>query len=207
MGTVRASTGRYCESLLFCDALSFPRGLRIAQLAPSGTRGADRWFGLPFTGDHPSPEVPITVCMVESAGTVGGTDAVAGLLLDEWVEVVPKTVERPDDTGAMIRDAMVTAGVAANVESPSARAPQVILLAVSPDGSRWTSDALSDLLRDTLDLAKLRSVTLERSTWAGRVLPALQEQSWSLQGEPTPDLRHLVLDLATPASMVQFVKE
>jgi len=50
-------------------------------------------------------------------------------------------------------------------------------------------------------------VTLERSTWAGRVLPALQEQSWSLQGEPTPDLRHLMLDLATAASMVQFVKE
>jgi hypothetical protein len=207
MGTVRVGTGRYCESLLFCDALSLPRALRIAQLAPSGTRGANRWFGLPFTGDHPSPDVPITVCTVESAGTVGGTDAVAGLLLDEWVEVVPKTVERPDDTGAMTRDAMVTAGVAANVESPAARAPQVILLALSPDGSRWTSDTLSSLLRDTLDLAKLRSVTLERSTWAGRVLPALQEQSWSLQGEPTPDLRHLVLDLATLASMVQFVKE
>ena len=65
------------------------------------------------------------MCMVESAGTVGGTNTVAGLLLDEWVEVVPETVERPDDTGAMIRDAMVTAGVAANVESPSARAPRV----------------------------------------------------------------------------------
>ena len=39
MGTVRASMGRYCESLLFCDALSLPRALRVAQLGTFGHAG------------------------------------------------------------------------------------------------------------------------------------------------------------------------
>ncbi len=207
MSSVRIGTGRFSETLLFCDALSSPRTLRIAQLAPAGTRGGDQWFGLPFTGLHPSPEVPVTVCTVETSGTVGGTDAVAGLIVDEWVEVAPKTVERPDGAGGTIRETMTTAGVAANVATPAGRAPQALLIAVSPDGSRWTTEGVSALLRDTLELAKLRGVTLERSTWAGRVLPALQEPSWSLQGEATPDLSHLVLNLSTTASMLQFVKE
>src|SRR2546422_3100361 len=53
---------------------------------------------------------------------------------------------------------------------------QAMLLAVSPDGQRWTSDTVLDTLRDTLDLARIRAVTLERTNGVARVLPALYEQ-------------------------------
>jgi len=82
-----------------------------------------------------------------------------------------------------------------------------MLLAISPDGARWTTPALTGLLTSTLDLAKLRAVTLERAPWLGRVLPALLEQSWSLQGEKTVDLRLLLTKIASTDQMIRFVKE
>ena len=101
----------------------------------------------------------------------------------------------------------LTAGVAANVATPDARAPQAILLAVSPDGQRWSSDRLAQLLRETRELAKLRLVGLERVALIGRLLPALQEQSWSLQGEATLDLTTLMTHLSLPEHMLAYVKE
>jgi hypothetical protein len=97
-------------------------------------------------------------------------------------------------------------GLAVNAPAASARAPQAILLAVSPDGARWTSDALCDTLLDTIELARLRGVTLERTTGAARVLPALYEQSWSLQGEPVLDMRFVKENMVVSA-MLQYVKE
>jgi hypothetical protein len=41
----------------------------------------------------------------------------------------------------------------------------------------------------------------------GRLLPALQEQSWSLQGEQTLDLSVLKTQLSLQEHMIRFVKE
>jgi hypothetical protein len=207
LASVRPAMGRYADSLLLCDALGRGRSLTVAQLAPAGVRGADRWLGLPFSGQHPSPELPVTVALVESPDALAGRDAVAGLVVDEWLEVVPKVVERSDGAGGTVREPMLTAGVAANVDVPGTRAPQAMLLAISPDGARWTTPALTGVLTSTLDLAKLRAVTLERAPWLGRVLPALLEQSWSLQGEKTVDLRLLLTKIASTDQMIRFVKE
>ena len=73
--------------------------------------------------------------------------------------------------------------------APSARAPQAILLAVSADGARWTSDALIETLEETLEMSKLRAVTLEHTNGIARILPALYEQSWSLQGEKVLNMK------------------
>jgi hypothetical protein len=207
IASVRPAMARYADSLLLCDALGRDRTLTVAQLAPAGVRGTDQWLGLPFSGQHPSPELPVTVALVESPDVLAGRDAVCGLVLDEWLEVVPKVVERSDGMGGTVRETMLTAGVAANVDVPGARAPQAMLLAVSPDGARWTTPTLTGVLTSTLDLAKLRAVTLERAPWLPRVLPALLEQSWSLQGEETIDLRLVLTKLASTDQMIRFVKE
>jgi hypothetical protein len=207
LASVHTSLARYAETLLLGEALGVQRRLRIAQLAPSGTPGGARWLGRTFAPDVPSPDVPVTSVVVDAPPNVGGRDRVAGLLIEEWTEVAPTRIERPDGSGGKVREALVTAGLALNAAAPNAAAPQSILLAVTPDGTRWTTDALVDVLEETLELAKLRTVTLERALWAGRVLPALQEQSWSLQGEETFDLRFLVQERFSVESIPKFVKE
>jgi hypothetical protein len=82
-----------------------------------------------------------------------------------------------------------------------------MLLAVSPDGQRWTSDAVLATLRETLDLAKIRAVTLERTNGVARVLPALYERSWSLQGEQALDVRYVVEKAFMAEAIPAYVKE
>jgi hypothetical protein len=56
-----------------------------------------------------------------------------------------------------------------------------------------------------MELAKYRGVTLERTNGIARILPALFEQSWSLQGEKILDLAKVgVSDLT---SIAAYVKE
>ena len=59
---------------------------------------------------------------------------------------------------------------------------------------------------DTVELAKLRGLTLERLKTAPRILPALYQNSHSLQGD---DLVFQFLDIATLAfsTALSFVKE
>jgi hypothetical protein len=207
IASVRGPLAPYAGAMLLGDALGVQRNLFVAQLAPSGTPGADRWLGLPFDDTKPSPDVPVTDLVVEGPADMKGTDRVVGLVLDEWVEVVPQRIERPDGAGGTVREAVITAGIALNTATPAARAPQAILLGVSPDGARWTTNTIADLLRETLELAKLRAVTLERALWAGRVLPALYEQSWSLQGEKALDIRALANSIGKVDAMIPFVRE
>ena len=55
-----------------------------------------------------------------------------------------------------------TTAAAVNAPAPSARPPQAVLIAVTPDGGDWTLDRLRDAVIDTLQLAQERGVTLER---------------------------------------------
>jgi hypothetical protein len=72
----------------------------------------------------------------------------AGLLVDEWTEVVPTRRE--------------TTGIAMHVNRPNAVAPQALLLAVSPKQTgHWAWSDLVAILHDTLARAKLRAVEPE----------------------------------------------
>jgi hypothetical protein len=181
--TVRDGVARYGETLLFADALGVGRPLRIAQLAEAGTPGTAQWVALPFDPGTASPDRPVTSIVVDAPPALAGGDTACGLVLDEWGETAPRRVEVTGANGQKQPEARAVTGVAVNASAPGTRAPQAILLGVSPDGQRWGSQAIADMLEDTLELAKLRGVTLERALWAGRILPALLEQSWSLQGE------------------------
>jgi hypothetical protein len=169
MASVRLALQRYAEATLFREAFGSRCRLGIVQL-PVGSPG--QWAGLPFAADETFPSEPVTAIVIENGfgSPLDGTEEFAGLVVDEWIDVVPRPT--------------VTSGMAVNAVGPAARPPQAILLAVSPDGQPWTRDKLLHTLADTLELARIRAVTLERLPWAGRILPALYFQDWSLQGEP-----------------------
>jgi hypothetical protein len=85
---------------------------------------------------------------------------VSGVVIDEWNEVVPSARE--------------TTGLIFNYDEPDARAPQAILLAVSPDVSKpWDLDTLEGVLLETLELAKLRLVDQDALHELDHYLPAL----------------------------------
>ena len=143
--------------------------------------------------------------VLEVAGAYDAESATVALVVDEWVDAVPIRARRGQGADALI-DQRLTSGVTFNAMAPSARAPQAMLLAISPDGERWTGEALIETLEETLDLAALRLVTLERTNGIAAILPALYESSWSLQGEKVFHLPDSVL--ATPAlSAISYVRE
>jgi hypothetical protein len=83
-----------------------------------------------------------------------------GLLVDEWVEIVPNTRE--------------TTAIAFQFDVPDSCAPQCVLIAVPPvPGQDWTTESLRRVLMETLDLAKLRAVDTEALGAAAQHLPGL----------------------------------
>ncbi|MFD0599456.1 hypothetical protein ACFQZ4_49965 [Catellatospora coxensis] len=185
---MRPAVAHHTDTLLHADAAATPYRLRVAQFggAAAGqarTGDAAHWLALPFGDGRPPPDKPATCLIVDADDDITEGTAVAGLLVDEWVEVVPR--RRADGTQQL------TSGVAVHADAPAARAPQAILLAVPPADTDWTVDLLAATLTETLDLARLRATTLEFSSWLGRVLPALMFPAFSLAGERVLDFRHL----------------
>jgi hypothetical protein len=86
----------------------------------------------------------------------------AGLLIDEWNEVIPNRIE--------------TTGIAIHYNQPNTEPPQCVLLAVSPNvNGRWEWDDLVETVNDTFDRAKRRAVEpdLLRTTPYAQLLPAV----------------------------------
>lgn len=188
-GTLREATAAYGETLLVRDAFGRRPALRVVQ-SPAGAYGT--WAGLPFPGAKPPP-VPLQSMVAELTGDPAPSDlagALAGIVVDEWTEFVPKRLERGDPANPDAPPELVdvaTTGVALNANAPGARPPQTILVAMSPDGAPWNGDRLVHVLDEALALARMRCVTLEQVPYAGRYLPALYFRDWSLQGEPVID--------------------
>ena len=205
---VRAAVGRYAETVLYREALHGRIRLRIAQTpVPS----VPRWVGLPFPPDSVLPRQPMTGLVLESmpGSALTGAEAVAAFIVDEWTDVVPRRLVVGDPEGPPEQrsiQTIATTGVAVNANGPNARPPQTILLAISPDGTPWSKDSLLHVLRDTLDLLRERTVTLERVPWAGRILPAVYCQDWSLQGEPVLNYKSLATEYKQSA-VLTFVKD
>ncbi len=85
--------------------------------------------------------------MQSRRGAAAGAQ-LAGLVVDEWTEVVP---DRTQMTGVGFTSISLTA-----------RAPQTILLAVAPDEAHvWSLDNLEATVVETLELARLRLVDAE----------------------------------------------
>ena len=185
--SVRVPANRASEALLVADALGRAVPLRVAQLVEPGTPGGAAWIGGALDMSQPSPRNSITNLVLLAPPDLDASAPIVSLTIDAWSDVVPVREQRGEGTSASIDERRVS-GVAINAAAPSARPPQTMLLAVSPKGERWTTDALVQTLTETLELAKIRAVTLEITPGYASVLPAAYQASYSLQGEKVLDL-------------------
>jgi hypothetical protein len=130
--------------------------LSVAQLPFSSS---ERWVGLPPLPDSELALSKLSM-VVQSALALNTAVPMAGLFVDEWVEVVPNKTE--------------TTALTFQFDPPNSFAPQNILIAVPPvPGQPWTAETLRQVLMETLDLAKLRAVDPGLLGAAAQYLPAL----------------------------------
>ena len=142
---VRDGASRLETALMYGEATAGgqPLRLRVAQLP---RRAGDRWVGLPATAQQPIGSGRLSLVVQSATGAPPAAGApVAGLVVDEWTEVVP--------------DRTQVTGLSFHVDQPDARAPQAILLAVPPTEAHvWSLSALEATVLETLELARLRLV-------------------------------------------------
>jgi hypothetical protein len=122
-------------------------------------REDDHWLGLEYPEDHEIESD--TLLYTAYLPAFNKTGFQAGLLVDEWTEVILAKKE--------------TTGMAFHFDRPNSEPPQALLL-VTPSAfsGQWQWTDLVDTLKETLDLAKLRAVEpdhIDGTTYA-QFLPA-----------------------------------
>jgi hypothetical protein len=154
---VRPPLGRWRRLALYAAALGADLlTLDVAQLP--FTDGA-QWAALPFSGTPPQ-NAPLSL-VLHRIDQPKAADPWVGLLLDEWSEVIPRATEQT--------------GVAFDYDDAGTEAPNAVLLAVPPDptATTWDPATLLAIVRETLELAKLRAVEGDLLGEVGQVLPAI----------------------------------
>jgi hypothetical protein len=180
---VRDGVGRLDTAMMYADALG--HGTRLSlQIGQLPYQPHDRWIALPTAPDQRIPGGRLSlIAYLPLQRTIRFDQPLAGLLIDEWVEVVPSQKE--------------ITGLTFHYDQPSACAPQAVLVAVSSDETRavWDLDMLASILNETLDLAKSRAVSLDGWTegvWIEDRLPEgatplSNGESWEwVSADPTP---------------------
>ena len=117
MARVRDGVARLHDALSYAEALGSGEKLQLT-LAQLPYDSDDRWVGLPLKAGQSLPGGTLSL-VVQSAAPVDVRQPLAGLLIDEWVEVVPSATE--------------TTGIALQYDQPNAAPPQTILIAVPPE--------------------------------------------------------------------------
>ena len=155
---VREPIARWSAPLNGAEILGTGESLRL-KVAQLPFAADDRWVGLP-PEDGKDVQAGKLSLVVHAASTLKVDQPMCGLLIDEWVEVVPSSKE--------------TTAIAFQFNPPDACAPQSVLLAVPPVPDQpWTVASLHRVLVETLDLAKLRAVDAESLGEIGHYMPAL----------------------------------
>jgi hypothetical protein len=155
---VRDGVAKLDAALRYAEVLSAGESLKLT-LGQLPYQPNDRWVGLPLKSGRQIPGGRLSL-VVQSSAKIDVRQPLAGLLIDEWVEIVPNASE--------------TTGVVFQYNPPDACAPQAILLAVPPTPDQaWTVGTLQRVLMETLDLAKLRVIDPEALDGVGHYLPAL----------------------------------
>ena len=158
MARVRDSVARFNAVLNYSEILKTGEQLKLS-VAQLPFANNDRWIALPLKDGQSMPAGKLSL-VVQSAASLDVAQELAGLLVDEWVEVVPSTTE--------------ITGLAFQYDQPNAAPPQTILLAVPPEiGTPWTIWSLQQVLLETLDLARIRAVDSDALNEVAHYLPAL----------------------------------
>ncbi|MEV5492642.1 hypothetical protein AB0L47_32510 [Streptomyces bobili] len=168
-GTVRPAVRTWHETLLLAGA----RAGRPCRLSASQLPRGGAWIGGTFDPLKRPPARRHLVCHTPAELPAG--KPIAGIVFDEWAEVLPgadalaATKAGQDPVPA---ESELT-GVAFHFDRPDAKAPQAVLIAVPPDPVRgWTADGLALVVRDTLELVKMRAVDLADLPLIDDILPA-----------------------------------
>lgn len=158
MGRVRDGIGRLNHALSYSQAVGSPERLKLA-VAQLPYVENDRWVGLPLDAGKSLPGGKLSL-VIQASAPLDAHKPLAGVLVDEWVEVVPNVTE--------------TTGIAFQYDQPNAAPPQAILIAVPPDITQpWTPWSLQQVLLETLDLARIRAVDPDALGEVGHFLPAM----------------------------------
>ena len=158
MARVREGAARLDATLNYSEALKTGEKLNLT-IAQLPYEAGDRWVGLTLETGKSLPGGKLSLA-VQSTAPVDVSQPLAGLLIDEWVEVVPSATE--------------TTGISFQYDQPNAAPPQTILVAVPPEvGLPWTVWSLQQVLLETLDLARVRAVDPDALDEVGHYLPAL----------------------------------
>lgn len=180
IATVRPHVQQYCDHLLLCDSVTTAPNLAIMQLG--GEPGW--WVAEALPDDAHMPTSAVISIIADAPKTEPAS--LAALVIDNWTESFPRRAMKGEGSDSAVALEM-TAGVAINANAPNSQPAQSMLLGISPDGARWSDDRVFDLVVETIEMARMRLVTLETVPLAARILPAIYTQSWSLQGEKTID--------------------
>jgi hypothetical protein len=157
MERVRTGLARLGLVLREADAIGSDGALDLAVVQVPHEQG-QRWVGLALA-EGASPREGVVSLVLHGAEPSAFLGPLAGLLVDEWVEIVPNRKE--------------TTGIAFRYDPPDVMAPQAVLLAVPPvAGEAWTVGSLNQVLLETLDLAHLRAVDPGALGEARHFLPA-----------------------------------
>jgi hypothetical protein len=140
------------------------------------------WVALPFTPGKPPPSGRLSLVMQRIAKP-SASEAWVGLLLDQWTEIIPH--------------ATAQTGIAFHYDDPGAEAAHAVLVAVPPKTSaeNWDPTDLIAIVNETLDLARMRAVSLEDVGELGQLLPAMFVAAYR-------DNQLMVTDLTSPAVTV-----
>jgi hypothetical protein len=173
---VRAAAARLDEVFFYAETLATgdAPNLRILQLPVVAGEG---WVAQPLSAGRTLPGGRVSI-VAHTPLAFDAAAPIAGLAIDEWLEVVPSGAEN--------------AAVAFQHDRPNATAPQAILLAVAPSALQWDLDALEAVVLETLELAQLRLVDPHSVRAVGHALPALYfahnlaGDTINLSTQPTP---------------------
>jgi hypothetical protein len=156
---VRPGMSRLDLALLLASLVSgaTPPPLGIAQLPVTAS---DRWLALPLAPGAQPANGRVAIMALVTGHVTNAALSWSGLFIDGWPERIPAATE--------------SAGVAFNDDEPASRAPSAMLLAACPDLRKgWDDATIAQVLRETLQLAQVRTVDLASVGAVGQVLPAL----------------------------------
>jgi hypothetical protein len=156
---VRGGVQRLNAAMIYAEMLGDGAhlNLQVGQLPYSP---GNRWVALPSELDPAIPTGKLSL-VAQMAQPLRFDQPFAGLLIDEWVEVVPNRSE--------------TTGLTFHYDQPNSAAPQALLLAVPADERAvWDLASLEAVLRETLELVQLRAVAVAsrpETIWIEDALP------------------------------------
>jgi len=183
VGSVRPSARTWHELLLLSGASSGRACPLTASQSPLVDAG-EAWIGGMFPATKRPAARQHVACHVPSPLPADGP--LAGIVFDEWVEILPGSdalAETKLEGEEPLSAESELTGLSFHFDRPDAKAPQAILVAVPPNTERgWTEDGLALVVRDTLDLAKLRAVDLGDLPLLDDVLPGLRLNNQSPLG-------------------------